>query len=425
MNVEVQSLDQVRKKIEVILPEETVKELESEIYDELKKQAKVRGFRPGKAPKSIIAAMYKDYIDEELKKRMVQSTMGEALLTAKVFPLVEPFVDFIDDKDKKGYVLECEVSPEIQVPEYKGIEVEVDRIVVSDEDVEKRVQDVRNLHADIVMKEGDDGAALGDYVVIKYQAYHNGEPVKDIGTESYPLELGSKNVLPEFETALTGMKAGEETEATVTFADDYPDKDVASRTLLFKITLKEIREKKLPEVNDELAKDLSFDNVEAMKEGLRKEIEKEKENARKKDITEKIIKRLIADTDIPVPKKLLERRTASLMDEAKQRFGGQRFAEREMNELEATMRKQFEPRAEVGIKAEIVLSKIAEIESIQAEDSEVEEKIKSFAQEAQRTYQEVRNFYEQYNMIGGLKQGIMEEKTLDFIKQNAVLKEKE
>jgi trigger factor len=425
MNVEVQSLDQVRKKIEVILPEETIKELESEIYEELRKQARVKGFRQGKTPKSIIASFYKDYIDEELKKRMVQSTMGEALFTAKVSPLVEPFVDFVEEEGKRGYTLECEVGPEIEIPEYKGIEIEVDKIVVTDEDVEKRVESLRNMHADIVMKEGDEGAATGDYVVIKYQAYDDGKPVKDVATEAYPLELGSKNVLPEFESALTGMKAGEETEVTVPFADDYPDKDIASKTLVFKIALKEIREKRLPEINDAFVKDLSFESVEAMKEGMKKEIEKEKEAAKKKDITEKIIKKLVTETEVPVPKRLLEKRTQSLVEEAKSRFKGQRLADPELNALDENLKKQFEPRAEVGIKAEIVLSKIAEKEGIMADDSEVEQKIKSFADEAQRTYREVRDFYEQYNMIGGLKQGIMEEKTLDFIKDHAILKEKE
>ncbi|MBA4418975.1 MAG: trigger factor [Syntrophus sp. (in: bacteria)] len=425
MNVEVQSLDQVRKKVEVILPEEAVKELESEIFAELKKQAKIKGFRPGKAPKSIITSLYKDYIEDELKKRMVQTTMGEALFTAKVTPLVEPIVEFVEKERNRGYTLECEVEPEIELPSYKGLEVEVEKITVTDEDIAHRIDGLRNMHAEMIMKEGDQGAVKGDFVIVKYQAYDDGKPVKEVATEAYPLELGTTTLLPEFEAGLYGMKSGEERDIDVNFPDDYPDKDIASRKLVFKVTLKEIREKRLPEVNEEFAKDLSFESLEVMKEGLKKEIEAERESNRKKSITEQLIKHIVTGTDVPVPQGLLEKRIEAMMGEAKSRFKGQRMAEEEEIAIENVMREQFKPRAEVGIKAEMVLARIAAAEGIKAEDNEVDEKIKAMAEEVKRPYQEVHDFYEQYNMLGGLKQGIAEEKTIDFLREHAIFKEKE
>ena len=427
MKVEVTTLDQVRKKVEVILPEETVKDLENGIYDELKKQAKIKGFRQGKTPKSIIAAYYKDYVDEELKKRMVQATMAEALSTAKVIPMTEPFVEFIESDGQHGYTLECEVEPEFEVPEYKGIEIEVARVAVTDEELNQRIDGIRNMHAEMSMKEGDSEAAKGDFVIVKYQGYVDGKPDKEIATEGYPLELGTTTLLPDFETALIGMKAGEEKDVTINFPDDYPDASIASKTIVFHVTVKEIREKKLPELNDEFAKDLSYDNLEAMKEGIGKEIEKEKETAENRSVQAQIAKALIGRVDISIPARYLEKRTAAMIEEAKTRFRGQSapLGPEEDKALDENLRKEFGPRTEERVKAEMILAKIADKEGITVGEDEVTDKIKKFAEDAHRPFSEVHGFYQQYGFMDGLKQGILEEKTVEMIRSHAVVKEKE
>jgi trigger factor len=426
MKVEVTTLDQVRKKVEVILPEEKVKELEEGIYDELKKQAKIKGFRPGKTPKSIIAAYYKDYVDDELKKRMVQATMAEALSTAKITPVTEPFVDFIEGDGQHGYTLECEVEPEFEIPEYKGIDIEVGKIAVTDEELNTRLDGMRNMHAEMRMREGDSEAAKGDFVIVKYQGYIDGKPEKEIATEGYPLELGTTTLLPEFEAAIIGMKAGEEKDVTINFPEDYPDASIAAKTIVFHVTIKEIREKRLPELNDEFAKDLSFDSLETMKAAITKEIEKEKEGVEDRNIHQQITKALVSRVDIPVPQRYLEKRTSAMVEEAKSRFRGQeKIGDEEDRAIEENLKKEFGPRTEDRIKAEMILAKIAEKEGITASEDEVTEKIKKFAAEARRPYAEVHGFYEQYNLMGGLKQGIIEEKTVELIRSHAVIKEKE
>ncbi|MDR2019084.1 MAG: trigger factor [Syntrophobacterales bacterium] len=426
MKVEVTNIDQVRKKVEVILPEEMVKELENEIYDELKKQAKIRGFRPGKTPKSIIAAYYKDYVDEELKKRMVQTTMPEALSTAAISPVTEPFADFIESDGQRGYTLECEVQPEFEVPEYKGIEIEVAKIAVTDEELNGRLDGIRNMHAEMHMREEDSAAAKGDFLIIKYQGYVDGKPEKDIATEGYPLELGTTTLLADFETALIGMKAGEEKDVTIDFPDDYPDTSIASKTVVFHVTVKEIREKRLPDLNDEFAKDLSFDSMEAMRVAITKEMEKEKEVGENRNVHQQITRALVSRVDIPVPERYLEKRTTAMVEEAKSRFRGQgQTSAEEDRALDENLRKEFGPRTEERIKAEMIFVKIAEKEEITVSEDEVTEKIKKFAEDAKRPYSEVYDFYRQYDLMGGLRQGIMEEKTVELIRSHAVVKEKQ
>lgn len=424
MNVEVETLDQVRKKVQVILPEDKIAGLREGIYDELRKQAKIKGFRPGKVPRSIITTYYKEYIEDELKKRMVQSTMGDALVEAKVDPVTEPVINFIEEDGRQGYALECEVVPDIELPSYKGIEVEVEAINVTEEDVDKRIDGLQHMHAEMVDREGDASAQTGDFVVIKYQGYLNGEPVKGVGTEAYPLELGSTTLMPEFENALIGMKIGEEKEVEIKFEDDYPDKDIASKTLQFKVQLKEIKEKRLPEVNDEFAKDVGFENVEALRAGLKEEIRKEKEAAQKREMARLITETLRKGVDVPVPKKLLEKRIQSMLGEAMSRFRADHLTEEEAQNLRGNMRRDFEPRAEEDIKAEIILAKIAEKEGIKADDNDIQDRIKKIAEQSGRSYVDIEKFYREYNVMDRLRASIAEEKTLDFLRENAVIKEK-
>jgi trigger factor len=425
MNVEVENLDKVRKKVQVILPEERISEIRESIYEELKKKAKIKGFRPGKVPRSIITTYYKDYIEDEIQTRMVQVTMGEALTNAKVDPVTEPILSFINEENRHGYELECEIVPDIEISPYKGVEVEVEAINITDDDVEKRVDGLRNMHAEMINREDGAEAQKGDFVIIKYQGYINGQPVKDVGTEFYPVELGAANLIPEFESALIGMKVGEEKLIDITFPEDYPDKDIATKAMQFQVLVKEIKEKRFPEVNDEFAKDLNFENTEAMKTGLKEELRKEKESVQKREVAQKIMEILLKDADIPIPKRLLDKRVQGMIEEAMSRFKDDKMTEEEQRNIIGNLQNDFERRAEERIKGEIILKKVAEAESLTVDDNEVYDRMKKMAEDTRRSYEEIENFYKEYNMMDNLRASILEEKTLTFLRENAVVKVKQ
>ena len=150
MKAEVESLDRVRKNIEVILEEAEVDELREGIYQELKKSAKIKGFRPGKVPRSVIQAYYKEYIDGELKRKMVEETMEKALAETDVKPVSEPRIEFLEEDNRHGYKMECETVPEFELPAYEGIEVEVEKIRVTDEEVAGRLEAMRQMHTEMI-----------------------------------------------------------------------------------------------------------------------------------------------------------------------------------------------------------------------------------------------------------------------------------
>lgn len=422
MKVDVSTIDNLTKKVEVLISDEDKRPLEEQIYDELKRQVKIKGFRPGKVPKNIINAFYRDYIDVELKKRVVESTMSDALKTVDVKPVGDPIIDFLDDDGFKGYTVECEILPEIELPEYKGIEVEVQPIIVTEDEVARRMENIRQLYAQMEMKGEDEGAEKDDFMIISYQGFLDGEPLKEVKTDYYPVELGNSMLMPEFESALYGMKIGEEKEITIDFPEDYPDKDIKGKKVLFKIHVKEIRKKILPELDDDFAKDMGFDNLEKMKENVENDLRKEKESDRNKVIYQRIIDYLLEKIDIPVPKRYFEKRVQSMLEEARQRYESEGMTA-DIEKIMENIRKDIEMKAEKRIKTDILLIKIAEKENIMLEEKDLEERLKRIAEDARRPYNDVKSFYERNDLMENLKGIILEEKTLSFLKDHAVIKE--
>jgi len=425
MKVDVVDVDRVTKKIEVEVPADKITEITENIYGELKRQAKIKGFRPGKIPKSILTTYYKDYIEDELKRRVIEGTMSEVLSEANVKPVTEPIADFVEDGDRFVYTLLCEVFPDIEISSYKGVEVEVDAIRVTDDDIDKRIEQMKELYAEMIPREADSGARKGDFIIVKYKGYLDGRPMKDVYSEAYPLELGTSQLMPEFESAIYDMKKGEIKNVDVAFPDDYQLKDIAGKTLLFEIEIKDIREKRLPDLNDEFAKDVNFENVEKMKESLKTEIEKEKLNSRKQFISNKIMEMLASNIDIQVPKRLLAKHTEAMLEEAKTRFNTEHFTEEDLKAFQGNIRADFEKRAAERIKSDIILARIAEIEGIKLEDDDVHNRMKKIAEETKRPFDEVKGIYEKYDFIEGMKISIVQQKTMDFLMENANIKEKQ
>ncbi len=424
MKVAVENVDRVRKNVQVILEEDKIAELREEIYDDLKKKAKIKGFRPGKVPRNVIQAMYKDYIEDELKRKMVEETMGEALMETKVEPVSEPRIEFLADNEH-GYKMECEIMPEFELPSYKGIEVEAAKATVAEDEIGKRLEAMREMHADLADREAGEAAQKGDMVVIQYEGFQNDKPVKGVKADAYPLDLGNPGLMPEFEAALIGAKVGDEKEITVNFAADYPDKDIAGKSVLFKIAVKEIKQRKFPELTDDFAKDAGFENMAQLREQIQKDLEKQAEAQRKNAITEQISQSLINRSDIPVPARLLEKRADLMVQDAKTRMKASGFDDQQDQSLNAALRKEYEPEAEKRIKLGAILEKIAEQEAIEVQDSDVDDRLKQIAEETKRAYDYINEFYEKYNLKENLKTGMREEKTIDFLIANATIKEKE
>lgn len=425
MKVDVENLDRVKKKVQVSLEEDKVQAVRETVFEGIRRKANIKGFRPGKVPRSIVANYYKDVIDEEVKRKIVESTMAEALLEAKVNPVSEPHVAFPEEGNETIYTMECEVLPEFELPQYKGLEIEVDQLKITDEEVDNRIDALRQMHAELVMKADNEPASKGDLVIIQYEGFHQGKPVTDARSDAYPVALGTPGLMPEFENGLTGMRVNEETELTVDFPADNPDKTIAGKQVLFKIRVKDIKEQSTPELNDEFAKDAGFEDVANLREGITGEIQKEKESQKRMATNAKIMDTLLAGTDIPVPQRMLEKRVEAMARDARMRMRTDRLGDEQEARIAFALKKEMEPEAEKRIRAELILSRIAEAEGITVDEADVDDRLKRIAEDTKRAYDFVKDFYEKNDLLDGLQASILEEKSLDFVVNNATIREKE
>ncbi len=425
MKAEMESLDRVRKSIEVTLGEAEVETLRENIYQELKKSAKIKGFRPGKVPKSVIQAYYRDYIDDELKRKMVEETMEKALAEADVKPVSEPRIEFLEEDARYGYKMECETVPEFELPVYEGIEVEAEKVKVTDEDIAARLDSMRQMHMELIDKAEGQAAEKGDTVVIRYEAFYEGKQVSGVKADAYPVDLSSADLMPEFENLVTGMKAGDEKEGEINFPADYPDKDIAGKTLLFKVLAKEVKVKKLPELGDDFAKDVGFEDMAKLQSEVAKEMEKAKETQRKNAIAEQIGNFLLTNTDVPAPARLLAKRVEMLVQEARSRMKTGALSGEAEQSFNAALQKEYEPEAEKRIKMGMILDKIADREGLRVEDSEAEGRLKQIAEETKRAYDYIKDFYRKYDLESNLRENMLQEKTINLLMEKATIKEKE
>lgn len=419
MKVSLLEAEETRRRIEVLIPREKTERIRKEILNDLRKRVKIRGFRPGRVPIEMIRAYYGDAVEEDVRRRMVEETIDQALRELKIEPLVKTVLQFTERDEGYGYIIECEIIPQIDIGDYKGIEVELKKVEVKEEEINERLQNLRNMHAIIREREGDVEARIGDIAVIKYQGYLDGKPIKEAGTDFYPLELGKGFFLPEFENAIVGMKKGEEKEVEILFQDDYPDREIAGKRVLFKVLLRELKEKILPEISDEFAKDVGFSNLEELKEEIKNSIKREREAFQREYIYRTLLEKIVDSVEIPIPSRYFQSRVESVLEDFKERMGDEKLVEEERKKL----KEEVERRVRDEIKEEIVLLNIARKENLGVSEEELGNEIRIVAEETKRPYEETRAFFEKNGLMGYIKNRVLLKKARDFLISQAKLKE--
>lgn len=419
VKVSVTDLSKTVKRIEVLVHTQRANKIRQEILNEIRKKVKIKGFRPGKAPIEMLRLYYGDVIEEDYRRRLLEETFNFALKETNVEPLLKPVFEFVKRENEEGYLMDCEIIPQLEVPEYKGIEVEVKKTEIKDEEIEERLKNLQEMHAVIKEKEKEASAQMGDIAIIKYQGYIDGKPLKEAGTDYYPLELGKGIFMAEFENSIVGMKKGEEKEIEILFPQDYPDKEVAGKKVTFKVLLKELKEKVLPEISDEFAKDLNFESLDALKEELKKSIEREKDALCKEYVYRNLLDKILDGLTIPIPERYFKMRVEDLMEDMMERMREDNLLEEEKKKL----KEEIEKRVGEEIKEEIVLLNIARAEKIEASEEEISEEIRRAAEETKRSYDDLRAFFEKNGLMVYIKNRVLKRKAREFLISHAKIKE--
>lgn len=357
-------------------------------FNKVKKSLNVPGFRKGRVPRQIFNKMYgEEALYQDALNALLPEAYANAVSESKIKPVSQPEINVESMEKDSAWVLSAKVTvePEVELGEYKGLEVMKHSTDVSDKEVADELERRRQQQAELVLKE-DEPAAEGDTVVIDFEGKVNGKPFDGGKAENYSLELGSKTFIPGFEDQLVGHKAGDEVEVKVTFPDDYQAKDLQGKDAVFEVKIHEVKQKELPELDDDFAKDIDddVDTLEELKAKVKDEIKEQKEAAAKNAVQEEAISKAVENAKIgDIPEAMIEDDVQRQMD---QYFSGmqQQGINPDMyfkltGTSEEDLRKQFREGSEERVKTNLVLEAIVEKENIEVSEDEINDEIKDLA----------------------------------------------
>ena len=383
MSVQVENLEKNMAKLTVEVSPEDFEKAVQAVYMRNKNKITIPGFRKGKAPRIMIEKMYGAGIFyEDAANALIQEEYPKAAEESKLDIVSQPEIDIVQIEKGKSFIFTAEVAvkPEVTLGEYKGVEVEVSPVEVTEEEVAaelKREQENNSRTIDV----DDRAVEQGDMVTLDFEGFVDGEAFEGGKGTDYPLTIGSNSFIPGFEDQLVGAQIGEEKEVNVTFPENYHANDLAGKPAVFKCTVKTIKVKELPELDDEFAKDVSeFDTLEEYKADIEKNLRERKEEVAKREKEDKAVDAVIANAQMDIPEPMIQSQINQLMQDFIRRMQAQGLSIDQYYQFtgldNAKVQEQMRPQALKRIQSRLV---IAEVENIQISDEKFEEEVKRMA----------------------------------------------
>jgi len=426
MDVKVEQLGPIKKKINVVIPPEKVTKEVDLIYQKLKQTAKIRGFRPGKVPKDILKKYYKEQVEGEVISKLVQASYPEALREVQMIPVSQPVVEngILEEGKEFFYSASFEIKPEVVLREHLNLKAEKEKLVVTQKDVEKRLAMLRESHASLKEVEEDRPIKVGDFTVIDARGSLQGKAFEGGEVKDHLLEVGPDNYLPGLSQKLIGLRKNSSEEIVLKIPEDYSRKDLAGREVNLKIEIKGLKEKVLPELDDNFARDLGeCQGLEDLKKKLEESIEKEETQRIETAVRNKLIGQLIEKNPFEAPSSMVERQIEFMVADTQRVLLSQGSSLEKLGIPADTMKENYRDEAEKQVKCSLLIEVIAKKEDITVGDEEVEEKLKEIARANNQEVEKVRDFYRKQGLWEGLKTKLLENKTLDFLLERAKIVE--
>jgi len=421
MKVEVEDISPVKKKLAIEVATESVDKEMAKALADVAKKAKIPGFRPGKAPKPVVERHYGEEVRSEVLNRLISEAYLHALNEQKLIAVDMPKIDNVSSLEKGSplsFTATVEVRPEIKLGTYEGIEVKDAPVSVSEEEILQTVNRLREMYAQLEVVEGQ--ALDKDHTaIIDFEGFHDGKPIAGAKASDYTLMLGTGSLVAGFEEQLVGMTKGETRELSVTFPADYTSKELAGKDARFTVTLKEVKKKVLPELNDEFAKDIGdHQTADELKVRIKEDLEVRKKNEAASAQREELMNKLVSSYTFDVPEGLVEKELMSMartqaMRAARQGMDLKNF---DIAQFRLTNRDLATKR----VKGLLLLDEIANRENIEVTDDEVNMALAAAAQGSGRKLDEVRKYYEsQEGGLDDLKVSLIHEKTVTHLLSKA------
>jgi trigger factor len=421
MKFEVEDLGATKKRLKVEIAADDVEKALNKAYAELNKSVKIEGFRPGHAPRGILEKRYGKGVEADVLEKLIPAHYFQAAHEAGIIPVDNPKFDEGNFDIKKGqpisFVAEVEVRPDIQLSEYKEIEVPEEELAVSEDELSQALEELRDVNSTLETVSEDRAAVDGDYAVIDFEGFVGDAPIQGGKAENYALKLGSGSFIPGFEEQLAGMKKGDDREIKVTFPEDYKNRELAGKETSFKIKLNEIKNKVLPLLDDEFAKDTRIaPTLEEMKAAVREDILAHKRRGLIEKQKDKIMEELGKRHDFELPPSLVDREFKTLQARHRRELLSSGLKPEEAGEEMKRYEEEAKKAAADRVKVSLVLATISDKEGIVVSDTELEAGIRRLAVQTGQSVNDLKDLY--LKREGGLEalRGMLgEEKVLEFV----------
>ncbi len=404
------------------LPEEAVSRQLKKAYNRLNRSAKVRGFRPGKVPLTILKRHYGDQVNQEVGLELVNETLMAALEQTEMEVVSQSDLDRkpLQEGQPFHYSFVVELKPQVTAQDYKNIPAKRPPVDVSDEEVAAELELRRQTNFHLKSIGEPRPIQQGDHAVLDFKTFADGKPVPDGEAQGFHLEVGSNRFSPEFENELIGASKGEEREIQVAFPVDYGNKNLAGKNVTFQVAVKDVKEKVLPELNDEFAKGLGeFDSLEDLRSAVRQELETSKIKRIEDEIWVQISDELIKRNPFEVPKSMVEQELQRMLDTIRYRLSSQNLTLEQAGMDEETFRERNRELAEKRVRTSILLEKISHQESLEISDEELDQSLHSTAERMNQPYDKVKDFYLRSNMMDSYKHQLLEDKVINYLRDQA------
>ncbi|MCG8590274.1 MAG: trigger factor [Proteobacteria bacterium] len=417
----------VLRKLEAEVDVRRVRKAFDKAYRELGRSVRVKGFRPGKAPRAVLEKLYGASMVEEIERTLVSESLPEAVEQSGIEPVAEPSIDAAAPSSDEAfrYTAEIQVKPAIELPELGGLPAMRPVVLVDDTAVDDELEGLRQRRAPMVDDEEGATAAEGHHVSLDYAGRIDGELFEGGSAENAIVEIGSGRFIPGFEEQLVGATAGEERQLTVAFPDDYPAEDLAGKEAVFDVKVHALQRRQVPDLDDAFAKELGLEGVETLeelREKIRTDLTERQENAAKEALHRSVMDSLIERAEFEVPPGLIDRRLQQRLEMAHQQLG-QMLPHEELHQRLAQWQEEWRPDAERDVREALLLEAVAREKEFDASDEEVDAKIEDLAREQGMAVPRLRKAYEERGMIDSLRQRLAEEKALEFLAAEAKVEE--
>lgn len=421
MSVQVENLEKNTAKLTIEVPAEKFEEAVQHSYNKNKGKFNIPGFRKGKAPFNMIKKMYgvgvfyEDAVDE-----VIDASYPDAAKESGLEIVSRPSISIEEIEEGKAFVYTAVVAvkPEVTLGQYKGVEVQKTKSEVTEEDIETEIKRAREKNSRLITVE-DRGIEDGDQVTIDFDGSVDGKRFEGGKAEDYPLTIGSHTFIDNFEEQLIGKTTGEECEVNVTFPAEYHVEELKNKPAVFKVKVKEIQRKELPEANDDFASEVSdFDTMEEYKKDLTEKLQAEKIEAAKTADEDKVVAKVIENATMEIPDQMVEEQVNGMLNDYARRLESQGITFKQYVEITGMtaekIGEQMKPQAIKRIQTRLVLEAVVKAENIQADDAAVEEQFDKMAEDFKMDKEQIKGMFGEEQMAQ-LKEDLAVQKAIDFL----------